>query len=560
MTESVHDVAVSADGLLRAFSEYGVLTWGDVHPAQHVSFLYGETDDRVRLALALTMRALRAGSLCVDLAEVATEGVADADGVSEVPPEAWPEASGWLDAVGASPCVAVGADAPARPFRLVNGLLYAERYHADQDSVRRHLVDRLDRIDIVAGGPGTGKTYRIGRLVADRFAQAASGGRLPLIALAAPTGKAAARVTESLRGHPDIAAILSGETPGVSDAARAAVGRLAASTIHRLLGHVPGRRTRFRHHAHHPLPHDLVIVDEMSMVSMSLMARLVEALKPTARLVLVGDPDQLSSVDAGSVLADLTRGARTASRVQLLTTQHRYSGDLSALAAAIREGRADDAVALLESSADVRLLGEEEALPLLRERCVRQGAALLGAASAGDAPAALAALGTHRLLAGHRHGDYGVTHWTSVVQGWLLDDVPGFALDSEFYLGRPVMVTANLPDLGLFNGDTGVIVAGPDGVRVAAFDAVGHPTLSPYVLTELASVHAMTVHKSQGSQFDTVSLVLPPADSPLLTRELLYTAVTRAKREVLVVGTPEAVRRAVEHEARRTSGLAAALS
>ncbi|WP_052462449.1 exodeoxyribonuclease V subunit alpha [Nigerium massiliense] len=543
-TEVTRDIAVSATGLLRDFSEFGVLTWADVHPAQHLAFLYGEGDDRVKLALALTVRALRAGSLCVDLAAVVTDGFADETGAVDVPEGVWPPLDEWLDAVRQSPCVTDG-DGPTeqpRPFRLVGGLLYLERYYDDQETVRDLLLDRLDQVSIIAGGPGTGKTYRIGLLVAE----ALSADPRPLIALAAPTGKAAARMTSSLQESAALSAPeLSGHAAG-----------LAASTIHRLLGPLPGSRGRFRHNAGNPLPHDLVIIDEMSMVSMTLMARLMEALKPSARLVLVGDPDQLASVEAGSVLADLTTGAKSAALVTRLTEQHRFSGHLSELAEAIRSGDADAALDLLTSSATVRLLAPDDALADLREDTVSQGAAMFDAARAGDADAAVAALHRHRLLAGHRHGEFGVSHWTRTVQGWLTDDVPGFSMDAEFYLGRPVMITTNLADLGLFNGDTGVIVAGPEGAPRAVFETGPGKAYSPYVLSDLQSVHAMTVHKSQGSQFATVSLILPPLDSPLLTRELLYTAVTRAEHDVLVVGTPDAVRSAVERPARRTSGLA----
>ena len=549
------DVAVSATGLLRDFSVAGVLTWADVHAAAHAAYLYGERDQRVALAIALTVRALRAGSLCLDLADVPNQGFVDDDGATTVLPEAWPPLADWLAALRASPAVTdgPGPDASVRPARLVDGLLYLERSWRDQETVRTCLLGRLPDVPpvgahlddtqraialatssplaIVAGGPGTGKTTIIRELLA------AAPGRT--VGLAAPTGKAAARMTESLGG----------------------VG--TATTLHRLLGSRPGAaRTRFTHDADNPLPHDLVVVDEVSMVSMTLMARLAEALAPAARLILVGDPDQLASVEAGSVLADLTSARRLSPVVARLTRNHRFTGAIADLAAAVRDGQADRALAVLASGDPaVRLVPPDRAEEALRPRCVAAGASLVGAARGGDEEGALAALQGHRLLCAHRTGPYGVAHWTRVVHAWLAEEVAGWVGEDEFYLGRPVMLTVNTPDLALYNGDTGVVVAGTDGRPVAVFaTGSGLRSFSPHVVEGLVTVDAMTIHKSQGSQFKRVSVVLPPEESPLLTRELLYTAVTRAEADVVVVGTPDAVRRAIATPAARTSGLVGRLA
>ena len=581
------DLAVSASGLLRRFSELGVLEWADVHPAQHLCFLYGERDERVALAAALAVRALRAGSLCVDLTEVAgtvgawerpdagqagQPGQPGAEAPLAVPDDAWPEAEGWLAAVTASPAVALG-DRPTelRPLRLVAGLLYLERYFADQETVRSGVLTRLGPapaplgavpaeptadpraadqdaavasaltrgLTLIAGGPGTGKTHVIARIVR----AFTTGGSPALVALAAPTGKAAARMTESLRREG-----LDG--PG---------GRFTASTVHRLLGWKAGSRSRFRHDAANPLPHDVVIVDELSMVSMTLMARLLAALKPTARLILVGDPDQLASVEAGAVLADLTGAPAVAPAVVRLRHNFRFAGTIQELATAIREGDAEGALAALgRDGAEVRLLDPDQARGELRARCVTAGGQLFAAASARRQDAALASLDAHRLLCAHRHGPYGVADWSRTVRAWLVDDVPGFSAEGEFYVGRPVMMTSNAAELGLFNGDTGVVLAGDRPEALFATGA-GARRYSPYQLDGPPTVHAMTIHKSQGSQFREVSVVLPPVGSPLLTRELLYTAVTRASESVLLVGTEDAVRAAVARPAARTSGLRARL-
>lgn len=565
------DLAVSATGLLRQFHEYGVLTWADVHPAQHICHLYKEKDERVALAAALAVRALRSGSMCVDLAQLPhTDGFGDEEDSIVVPPEAWPPVEDWLGAVAASPAVGSGPDdGESRPLRLVDGLLYLERYWQDQERVRTQMLQRLaaprtspltapplaagdpppagqdqalasalaSRLTVIAGGPGTGKTRVIARIV-DAFAAAPTP---VLVGLAAPTGKAAARMTDSL-----LAEGVTGHR---------------ASTLHRLLGWKPGSRSRFKHDQRNPLPHDVVIIDELSMVSMTLMARLLDAVRPDARLVLVGDPDQLASVEAGAVLADLVAAPILHPAVVLLTQNFRFTGAIRDLADAIRLGDAERALGVLGSAdGSVRLVGNESAESVLRQRCVRAGARVFEAALADDGPRALAALDEHRLLCGHRNGPFGVQHWSRVVTGWLAEDVRGFDADHEFYVGRPLLVTRNVPDLELYNGDTGVVLAGGAHPEAVFGTGLGPRRYSPYVLDGLASVHAMTIHKSQGSQFEHVSVILPPVGSPLLTRELLYTAVTRASRGVVLVGTEDAVRAAILRPSGRTSGLASRLA
>ncbi len=578
-------LATTSDALLADFNRAGALTWADVHPAQHLAHLFGEKDSRVKLAIALTVRALRAGSICLPL-----DGMRNLDldeDAPEIPEEWWPEQNAWEAALRASPAVTLSDAGPgSRPLRLVDGALYLERHFADQESVRRSLLARLaaapasgspegqqaaialalsSPVTVIAGGPGVGKTYTI-RAIIERLRTDQPG---TLVGLAAPTGKAAARMTESLGSS-----------------------MLTALTLHALLGSQAGSRTRFLHDAEHPLPHDVVIVDEMSMVSMVMMSRLLDALKPSARLILVGDPDQLSSVDAGSVLADITRAPASRGIVARLTHNHRFGGDIATLAHAIRDGDADTALAVLTRTTDdrpvvpahpghaavgrpartghtglpavgdhpggtrVTLLHLDAGTALLRERAVSAGRAVFEAAARHDPDAALHALDSHRLLCGHRSGRHGVGHWAREVHAWLGQAVPGYPIDGEFPLGRPVMVTANRPEFGLFNGDTGVILL-EDGRPQAWFRSGGRPRpLSPFLLEGLAGVHAMTIHKAQGSQFAHVSVVLPPSGSPLLTRELLYTAVSRAQTSVLLLGERDAVAEAIARPARRMSGLA----
>ncbi|EYR64548.1 hypothetical protein N866_08670, partial [Actinotalea ferrariae CF5-4] len=441
------------------------------------------------------------------------------------------------------------------------------------------------RVTVLTGGPGTGKTTTVATLLA--ALQDVAGGGLR-IALAAPTGKAAARLQESVH------AVV--RTLSAADQER--LGDLTASTVHRLLGWRSA--TRFRHDRSHRLPHDVVVVDETSMVSLPLMARLLEALRPQARLVLVGDPDQLASVEAGAVLGDLVarppapdapgnlpdrlatvvpddvpthpddvRALRNG--VVRLTRPHRYDGALAELADAIRRGDADATLAVLRSgTAGVELV--EPAGPGhphdhltdgdvagVRADVVATGTALVEAARAGDAAGALRALEGHRLLVAHRRGPAGVSTWADRAERWVAGAVEA-DLAGPWPLGTPLLVTANDRDTGLSNGDTGVVVDDGAGGRTVAFGDPDTPRLvRPHRLPAVQAVHAMTVHRGQGSQFRRVSVVLPPATSPLLTRELLYTAVTRAQQHVRVVGTEEAIRVAVGRPVRRASGLREAL-
>jgi exodeoxyribonuclease V alpha subunit len=421
-------------------------------------------------------------------------------------------------------------------------------------------VSALCGVSVIAGGPGTGKTATIARLLAFLL----SADPQLQIALAAPTGKAAVRMEEAISHAVD------GLPPQFAQLG-SRLKQLHAGTLHRLLGWTPISRNQFVHHQANPLPHDVVIVDEASMVNVVLMSRLLAALRPAAKLVLVGDPEQLAPVEAGAVLADIVArpgdppealairlrelGLPPSGSVVRLTTNHRSLPQLAELAAAVQRGDADQAVALAESG---EMLFSQAAGSPLRAELESFSLRMLQAARDGDPGAALAALGGHRLLCGHRSGPYGVSWWTRVVEEWLADKDKLFDPRQAWYPGRPVLVTRNSPDIELFNGDTGVVVANPEGVADKAFFDRGGSFrgVSTHLLDEVESAYVMTVHKAQGSQFESVSLILPPLDSPLLNRELLYTAITRAEQRVLLIGNPEQLRHAVDHPAQRASGLA----
>jgi exodeoxyribonuclease V alpha subunit len=310
----------------------------------------------------------------------------------------------------------------------------------------------------------------------------------------------------------------------------------------------PDARSRFRRHRGNRLPHDVVIVDETLMVSLSLMARLVEAVRPGARLILVGDPGQLVSVEAGAVLGDIVgpagdpgfeAGAGPAylrDAVVVLRHVHRFGKSISRLARAVSAGDADAAVEALRDGGDeVTWLppdvaeADADATQLVRELATRAAGAVHAAAADGDATGALRALEGFRLLCAHRRGPHGARDWMRTIERWLAADLPGFDGSREWYVGRPLLVTSNDYGLKLYNGDTGVVVRAGDDRIAAAFERAGGVVeFAPTRLGAVDTVYAMTIHKAQGSQFGTVAVIVPPATSPLLTRELLYTGLTRA--------------------------------
>jgi exodeoxyribonuclease V alpha subunit len=557
------ELAVGASGLLQTFNEAGVLDVADVRVAERICLLGKESDERVMLAVALLVRALRSGSVCIELASVAS-----AVGVEDVP---WPDPEGWLAAVRAS---ALLGEPPVLHL-YDDRLLYLDRYWREEKQVCDDLLalrvskptgdvpafERLfpagfeeqreaaeialaQAVTVLTGGPGTGKTTTVARLLA-LLAEQAEASRLR-IALAAPTGKAAARLQEAVQL----------EVAKLDAADRARLGELLAMTLHRLLGSRADSSSRFRHDRANRLPHDVIVVDETSMVSLTMMARLLEAVRPEARLVLVGDADQLASVEAGAVLADLVDGlsARADVRVAAVRTSHRFGEAIGFLADAIRVGDADRALSLLRSGDEHIEFIEDNASDALRVVLLPHALRLREAALFGANDIALATLNEHRLLCAHREGPYGVRHWNRQVEKWLSEET-GQPPWSEWYPGRPLLVTANEYGLRVYNGDTGVVIGGPDGLRAVIAGAGGPLDFATSRLSDVETMHAMTIHKSQGSQADEVTVLMPTGDSRLLTRELLYTAVTRAKDKVRVIGSEASVRAAIERRAVRATGL-----
>lgn len=616
--------ARSAEGLLAAFSEVGVLAAADVHVARCLTTLCGEHDDQVLLAAALAVRAPRLGHVHVDLASIRTTVSVDSDEPVDLDALPWPEVTAWVAAVERSTVAGVGEDDPmVAPLRLRGTRLHLDRLWRDERSVAGDLIALashppevddtvlgdglarlfpgqldgrqalaaatavLSRFAVIAGGPGTGKTTTVAGVLALLSEQArASGGPELLMALVAPTGKAAARLQEAV--HDETAKL------NIDATVRTGLEALEATTLHRLLGWRPGTESRFRHERANRLPHDVVVVDESSMVSLSLMARLAEAVRPDARLILVGDPQQLVAIEAGAVLGDVVgpsamrlrltpkRRARlstvtgsavdasdapddalVADGVVVLDRVHRFGEGIASLAEAIRQGDADATIAILrEAPRGVRWISQDaadsaEVLDVLRTRAVASGAAVIDAARSGDAPGALKALGQFRVLCAHRRGPYGVATWAARIEDWLAIARPGLRPhgSTRAFAGQALLLTANDPELRLFNGDTGVVVTDGKHLRAAFERAEGTMLVSPSRLSAYAPLHAMTVHKAQGSQVGTAAVLLPEPTSRLLTRELLYTAATRASDELVVVGPESAVRMAMSRPAGRASGL-----
>jgi exodeoxyribonuclease V alpha subunit len=608
--------------VIEALVKAGVLSAFDAELASALGELGGEADPDVLLGVAFAGAAVQAGHTCADLRRLAARPWLDAEGL-ELENVRAPAAEAWIEALRKSALVDAGARDPESPRPLVldgRGRLYLRRYFDYERELAESLLARsehvafaidgprlragldrlfppepknrlqrvaslvgvLQKLSVISGGPGTGKTFTVAKILVLIQEQAMRAGGEPLkILLLAPTGKAAQRLGDAIREN--LAKIAC--EPAVRDAIPA-----TASTIHRALGFRPLRPTHFRHDARDPLPEDVVVVDEASMVDLALMAKLVRAVRPEARLLLLGDKDQLASVEAGAILGDLYAAGSGdfsegfASEVQRLTGDvlpvspesgasrlrdgmvellhpHRFSDDggIAELARAVNAGASDRVLEVLARGGSVALcsVADREELgsvlaPLL--------AARLGGLSELSPLERLARLDGFRILAAHRRGHFGVETLNEWAENTLAPRA-GRATRSHFYDGLPLLVTANDYQVELFNGDIGVLAPSdaskPDGPLAAWFRGgpAGLRQLSPACLPRHETAFALSVHKSQGSEFDEVAFVLPERPSPLLTRELIYTAVTRAKKRVTLFGSEAVLRAAVAASVERASGL-----
>lgn len=599
--------------LLTALKQSGQLRTLDHALALSLGRLRADTPQAVLVAAALASLAVSQGHAGFDPAQ--PQRLVEGDFT-------WPLAADWADQLRASPWVAtpVTADAVSddAPLVLENGLLYLRRYREYERTLAEglqrigrfslpdagleplaplfaqlfpHAAERADQqaraaavtlrhpLALVTGGPGTGKTTTIARLLLLLIAQAAQAGRaVPRMALAAPTGRAAERMAESLRlamqrlQGEGIEAVLCEGLPS------------SGTTLHRLLGVIPDS-PRFRHHADNPLPFDVVVVDEASMIDLPLMAKLVEAISEGTRLILLGDPDQLPSVEAGDVLSAILRAsgdgqgtraddaralkpllapasllpeappsAFAGRRVQLQRGYRQTATlDLAPLATAVRRGDSDGALRLLRDQSLAGVGFHEDVLDPLsvqREHLLGHWQAL---GETADPAQALAQASRLRVLTALREGPQGARGLNHRIETLLA------GANAGYFHGRLLLVTENSYRHRLFNGDIGICLRDATGAIVAWFagDDLAQPrAFHPAALPAHESAFAMTVHKAQGSEFDEVWLQLPRHDARVLSRELVYTGLTRARQRLHLAGPADVLEKALHRHASRMSGLA----
>lgn len=564
----------------------------DRHFGRLMTELARQPSEALRLAGALVSHQRGKGHSCLDLTSVAGRRLGEVLGNTEAPSALLPPLAAWKESLRASGVV--GSPGEFTPLVIdAAGRLYLHRYWRYETnlaasirsrswcrvpvdevkleaSLQRFFLPNGDEFDwqrhavrtaatraftVITGGPGTGKTRTVVWLLAALLEQ--DGGTPLRIALAAPTGKAAARIAESVR-------MAKAELP-CTEALKAKLPE-KATTIHRLLGAIPNS-PRFRHDAANLLAVDVVVVDEASMVDLALMAKLFAAVPPTARVVLVGDQDQLASVEAGNVLGEICAGGEAddasplAGCVVQLRKNWRFASDaeIHALSQAVNAGDADTVMSRLRATPK---LWQPSPKPSELPAALKE--AVLGtygdALRERDPAAALAAWSRFRLLAAVRRGPFGVENLNALCET-LLERGGLIQRQGVWYAGRPVMVTRNDATLRLFNGDVGITLPDDKGELSVFFaDTEGAVrTFTPPRLPEHETVFAMTVHKSQGSEFDRVLLVLPERDSPVLTRELLYTGLTRAKSGFEVWADESILRSAIGRRVQRASGLRDAL-
>ena len=614
---------------IKRLSDSGTLSYLDIHFARYVTRLAGLDDSKLFLAAALVSSYTRKGHICLDLSGKEKEPLLEKDDRGDS--VACPELDAWQESLWGSSVV--GKPGEYKPLILDNkSRLYLHRYweyqeklaifikiraQDDQKDVDRALLQKglerffpggrsketdwqkvaaftslIKRFCVISGGPGTGKTSTVAKILALLLEQ--SGQSKLRIALAAPTGKAAAGLQEAIEREKKKGKSETGFLD-ISDSIKAAIPD-NASTIHRLLGSIPNS-PYFRYNKDNLLPVDVLVVDEASMVDLALMSKLIQALTSQARLILLGDKDQLASVEAGSVLGDICDSsniysfserycrdfsATTGSALDVQSNQedesgigdcivqlqknYRFGSDsgINEVSHAINQGDADLTLKTLKTGKLIDIQWKELPRPdalahVVKHSIVPKFEEYL---RAGNALEAFRTFERFRILCALRKGPFGSIALNNLVEQ-ILKTEKLIKPDREWYHGRPVLITSNNYQLGLFNGDVGIVLQDYEAnneLRVFFHTTDGKlRKLHPLRLPEHETVYAMTVHKSQGSEFDKLLLLLPDTDSPVLTKELIYTGITRARKSVEVWGTESVFRVAVSRRIQRSSGLLDAL-
>lgn len=433
----------------------------------------------------------------------------------------------------------------------------------------------LNNFSIITGGPGTGKTTTVAKILSILF----SADPKLKVSLAAPTGKAAARMADSLKNADSGNQLLKEN-----------LSNLVPTTIHRLLKTIRGSHY-FKHNRENPLDFDVIIIDESSMIDTALFAKLLDAISPETRLILLGDKDQLASVEAGSLFGDLCNALSSTNqfsqeRIQLINSlmpekslplpgensdkdqhplfqhiielkeSHRFKDEegIGKFSKAIIENNVPVLNSFFENNSDKQVQVQSEHDENLFHEFISGYASFIRET---DIVSALKKLNQLRVLCALKEGEHGLYNINRKIESYL-QQKRLIRITGEFYENRPVMVTGNNYELELFNGDVGIIRKNEDGVAMAWFEN-GDGTLKsvlPTFISKLETVFAMTIHKSQGSEFNKVMVMLPDnEDIAILTRELLYTAVTRAKEKVIVMGKKEVILNAAKRQVNRTSGI-----
>ncbi len=538
---------MSAD--LQTLARAGGLRRVDAALGDWIVRAFPDSAPEVPLAAALAARAVSEGHSALQL-DAARAWLADLDGRDGA--SALPDPAAWRELLRESDAVESAVEAAERKPLVLDrqGRVYLRRYFDYERRLARDLIARANGgyFALVTGGPGTGKTHGVVHRLIALANEAHAKSRILQIALAAPTGKAAARLAGSVRAQ------LSALDP--TEAAAKMIPH-DAFTLHRLLGLSPNR-SGAKFHRDAPLPFDVVVVDEVSMVDLPLMVKLVDALRDDAMLILLGDPDQLSAVEAGDVLGALVDAAREPplSRCHAhLTQSYRFGEDsrLRRLADAIVDNDADAALATLQGGDEVRMIAGDARHTRVIERAVESYRAILDAS---DAAQALIAANRFRVLAALRHGPSGNLALDRAIEQRLKRHA-GMRADAQWWRGRLLMITANRTELGLFNGDVGVVWPDAAGDPKIWFDGADGAVraISPAALPPFEGAFALTVHKAQGSEFESVALVLG-ADTKVLTRELLYTGVTRARESIHIYGDDALLRAGIARRTQRWNGLA----